>query len=448
VSDAPGERGAGPGSAVLLAVGTELTEGAVLNTHFRFLGSSLASQGYRIRWGVQLPDDGPLFASKLREALDGAELVITTGGLGPTSDDLTRETVAAVAGLELEFHEEIWEELQARWAATGRPIAHTNRKQALIPRGFTVLANPNGTAPGFCGWVGRTLLAALPGPPRELEPMFLEQLNPLLPRVAGAEGEVVATALLVPESQLEEALQRSRRALVGGSLQGAEQLQWGTRFAEDRIVLTLRGGTAEGRERLLASLREELGEPRIRLGDCRPNLLLYELLRSRGETLALAESCTGGLIGKWLTDLPGSSSVFWGGFTVYSNAAKQRLLGVPGRLLRRHGAVSPEAARAMARQLLRKTPAAVGLVVTGIAGPDGGSAEKPVGTVWIAAGARGAGEVCRGFHFAGGRDAIRRRAAVTAMLLAEWLLRGSDNAALEALGSAFQTPATRGGNLT
>jgi nicotinamide-nucleotide amidase len=426
---------------VLLAVGTELTEGVVLNTHFQFLGASLKSRGYRVRWAVEIPDDAALFASTLREALAGAALVIITGGLGPTSDDLTRETVAAVAGVPLAFHEEIWEALQARWAATGRPIADTNRKQALIPQGFTALPNPNGTAPGFCGRVDRTVLAALPGPPRELEPMFLEQLDPLLPRAPGAEGELVATALLVPESQLEQSLQRSRAVLADGPPEAAEATgalpQWGTRFAEDRIVFTLRGGDAAGRERLLRILRQDLGEPRIRLGDCRPNLLLYELLLSRRQTLALAESCTGGLIGKWLTDVPGSSRVFWGGFTVYSNAAKERLLGVPGRLLRRYGAVSAEAARAMARQLLRRTPAAVGLAVTGIAGPDGGSPDKPVGTVWIAANARGAGEVCRGFRLAGGRDSIRRRAAVTAMLLAEWLLRGSDQAALEALGPAF-----------
>jgi len=416
--------------AVLIAVGTELTEGVVLNTHFRFLGANLKSRGYAVRWGVQIPDEAAVFVSTLRQALAGAELVLITGGLGPTSDDLTREVVAEVAGVPLEFQPDIWEGLQARWAATGRAIADTNRKQALIPRGFTVLLNPHGTAPGFCGPVGRALVAALPGPPRELEPMFLERLGPLLPLAAQGEGELAATALLVPESQLEQELQRLRGALPGG-----QGLRWGTRFSEDRIGFCLRGADAAARQGLFLALRQEFGQARIRPGDCAPNALLYEALLARGKTLALAESCTGGLIGKWLTDLPGSSAVFWGGCTVYSNEAKRRLLGVPAGLLRRHGAVSAAAATAMARQLLRRTPSDVGLAVTGIAGPQGGSEDKPVGTVWIAAAARGAGQVCRGFRFGGAREAVRRRAAVAAMIVAECLLQGADEAALASLGA-------------
>jgi len=433
----PAEGGPPAGTAALIAVGTELTEGVVLNTHFRFLGAGLKCRGYRVRWAVQIPDDASLFASTLRQALAEAALVVISGGLGPTSDDLTRDTVAEGSGAPLEFHPEIWEALQARWAATGRKIAETNRKQAFIPKGFTVLPNPNGTAPGFCGRVGRTLLAALPGPPRELEPMFLEGLSALLPTAFGTEEELVATALLVPESQLEQSLQRSERALAGGQAQRASGLRWGTRFAEDRIVFALRGADAASRQRLFDELKREFGEPRIRAGDCRPSQLLSDALRSRGKSLAVAESCTGGLIGKWLTDLPGSSAVFWGGFTVYSDSAKRRILGVPAPVLRRHGAVSAETARAMARQLMRRTGADAGLAVTGIAGPDGGSESKPVGTVWIAAAARGQGVLCRGFRFGGERDTVRRRAAVAAMLLAEWLLRGADAASLEALGQGL-----------
>lgn len=430
-----GPAGTAGRAAVLLAVGTELTEGVILNTHFRFLGAALTSRGFLVRWAVQIPDEADLFARTLRQALADAELVLISGGLGPTSDDLTREVAAEVCGAPLEFHPDIWEALRARWA--GQPIAETNRKQAYIPRGFTVLPNPHGTAPGFCGQVGRALLAALPGPPRELEPMFLERLGPLLPLPAAQEGELSATALLVPESQLEQALQRCQQEPGGASPAGQSGavVRWGTRFAEDRIAFSLRGGDAAARQQLFQALQREFGTMRVRLGDCAPNSLLHEALRARGKTLALAESCTGGLVGKWLTDLPGASDVFWGGLTVYSNAAKRRLLGVSGRLLLRRGAVSAEAAEAMARQLLRRSPADVGLAVTGIAGPAGGSAEKPVGTVWIAASARGGGRLCRSFRFGGARDAVRRRAAVAAMLLAEGLLVGADPAALDALGS-------------
>ncbi len=411
------ERRAG---SIILSVGTELMEGFVQNTHLRFLGAELKRLGLPVVRGVEIPDSLPLFTGELRRAVEEGSLVIVTGGLGPTSDDLTRAAVAEVAGVPLDFHESIWEALQARFAGRhtpgaaaggGRKLAEPNRQQALIPRGFRVLDNARGTAPGFFGRIGAAAVACLPGPPRELEPMFREQVAPLLAELFSIPpaGELEGTALMVPESELEEALRAAAAAGVA----------WGTRFCDDRIAFVLRGGTEADREAVFARLQERLLPLRIRRGDVTPARLLSDALRARGERIALAESCTGGLVGKMLTDLAGSSEVFWGGVVAYSNAAKERLLGVAPALLAAHGAVSREAARAMAEGLLRRAGVQAALAVTGVAGPAGGTPQKPVGTVWIAARHREGSAVERHLRLFGDRDGIRRRAAVAALLLAE-----------------------------
>ncbi|MBN1836994.1 MAG: nicotinamide-nucleotide amidohydrolase family protein [Spirochaetales bacterium] len=418
-------------TAVLLSVGTELSDGVILNTHFRFLGATLKGMGLEVLKGVQVPDETEIFREELRRAVDGADLVLVTGGLGPTSDDLTREIVAEVAGARLEFHESLWESLVARYArGGGRAVPPANRKQAYIPAGFEVLPNSRGTAAGFCGRVGGALVAALPGPPAELEPMFLEELLPRLsPRVpAGGGGELVANVLLTSESVLEQSLQELRRKGEGG-----QEVLWGTRVTEDRIVLTLRGGSREQREGVLGALRGELGELLVRSGDERPVERLFRLLDSRGLTASFAESCTGGLLSKLLTDLPGSSRVFWGGVVAYDNAAKTRLLGVQPSLLEGSGAVSREAAEAMCSGLLQVSGTDLAAAVTGVAGPEGGSALKPVGSVWIAARMSSGAGRCLGFRFRGGRDMVRRRSAVAAFLLAECVLSGGDPSVLEEL---------------
>jgi nicotinamide-nucleotide amidase len=397
-------------TAVIISAGTELTEGIIQDAHARFLASELTSMGFAVKRGVQLPDKADIFRDELTRAARDACLVIVTGGLGPTTDDLTRETIAEVAGAPLEFHSDVWDALVARFP--GRTISDTNRKQALAPKGFTLLANANGTAPGFHGTAGDALVVALPGPPSELRPMFANGVVPLLRARFGAPAEdetLWGTALMVPESNLEEALRSKRR----------EGILWGTRVDEDRISFSLRGGAAADREALFADLSVALGSVRIRRGETRPAILLTEALLAAKATLVTAESCTGGLIGKYLTDLPGSSLVYWGGHVAYSNEAKERLLGVDAQLLQGNGAVSEQAALAMAAGALSVSRASVSIAVTGIAGPDGGTAEKPVGTVWIAVGREGRDPVARLFTFNGSRDMIRRRSAVAAMLFAE-----------------------------
>jgi nicotinamide-nucleotide amidase len=404
-------------TAVIVSAGTELTEGIIQDTHVRFLASELTSLGFVVLRGIQLPDKAVIFREELARATRDSCLVIVTGGLGPTTDDLSREIIAEAAGEPLEFHPEAWQAIEERFK--GRKLSETNRKQALAPRGFTLLPNPNGTAPGFHGNVGEALVIALPGPPSELRPMFSNGVLPLLAQRFGgpAEGEILwATALMVPESNLEEGLRACQRAGI----------TWGTRVDEDRIAFSLRGGSAEDRVGLFEELAKLLDPWRIRRGETRPAQLLTDALLGAQATCAAAESCTGGLIGKYLTDLPGSSRVFWGGVIAYSNTAKQKLLGVEEGVLAKHGAVSRETAAAMAEGVLSRSEADVGIAVTGVAGPEGGTREKPVGTVWIGVALRGKDAQTRLFTFGGSRDMIRRRTAVAAMLFAEARVLGRE----------------------
>ena len=404
-------------TAVIISAGTELTEGIIQDSHVRFLSSELTSLGFVVRRGVQLPDDAALYRAELARACHDACLVLLTGGLGPTTDDLTREIVAEAAGVPLDFHPEAWKALQERFK--GRKVSDTTRKQATAPRGFGLLPNPHGTAPGFQGAVGEALVVALPGPPSELRPMFAQSVLPLIRERWGGPGPgdiLWGTALMVPESNLEEALRKCARHGV----------TWGTRVDEDRIAFSLRGGSVEDRDAILKDLMELLHPVRVRKGEMKPAELLTDALLSKHATLVTAESCTGGLIGKYMTDLPGSSRVFWGGHVSYSNAAKTRLLGVEEGILREHGAVSEETACAMARGALADSNADAAIAVTGIAGPDGGTAEKPVGTVWIAVALRGQSCQARHFSFSGTRDMVRRRSAVASMLFAECQLLGRE----------------------
>jgi nicotinamide-nucleotide amidase len=398
-----------PRRAVVLSVGTELTEGIIQDSHVRFLAAELYALGFTVQRGMQLPDDAAAFRAELARAADEAELVIVTGGLGPTTDDLTREVTAGLAGVPLEFHQEAWDRICTRFA--GRAVPESNRKQAMSPEGFELLPNANGTAPGFHGRIGRALVVALPGPPGELRPMFTNLVVPLLRSgfALGDASQVLrGTVFMTPESALEEALRKCRREGVG----------WGTRVEEDRIAFSLRGGPAADREAFFRSLVSALGPVRVCREEIRPAQLLIDALASSGLVLVTAESCTGGLIGRYLTDVPGCSRWYWGGVVSYADAAKERLLGVPGLVLAQYGAVSAETVSAMACGALVVSGAGLSLAVSGIAGPDGGTADKPVGTVWIATARAEAPPAAFACRFSGGRDAVRRKAAVAGLLAA------------------------------
>lgn len=395
--------------AAILCVGDELTEGRTLDRHGKFLSQMLSELGARVDRISLVPDELDSYRREFVDLIPRVGTLIITGGLGPTSDDLTREAVAEAAQVTLSFHEEIWQWLQDRFR--GRKISETNRKQALIPAGFEIIPNEVGTAPGFVGEIDGCTVVALPGPPRELQAMVDGHLRSRLEaRFGVAAGAVTwATTFMVPESELEEALQRHAGAGLG----------WGTNTEGYRILLRLRGGDAAARTAFFERLRAELGRERIVAGRAEIGEVVLRDLAHAGAQLVCAESCTGGLVAKLVTDIPGSSEGMWGGFVAYSNAAKVGVLGVSEHTLAEHGAVSEQTAGEMAVGAVRRTDggARVGVAITGIAGPGGGSAEKPVGTVWLAVAIGERIVRTRHVFLPRDRDRVRRWSAVSALLL-------------------------------
>jgi nicotinamide-nucleotide amidase len=381
-------------SAEILCIGTELLLGNITNGNARWLAEQLASLGIAHHRQAVVGDNRERLIAELRAAAGRCRVLITTGGLGPTPDDLTTEAIAAAFGAELEERPEIWAEIQARISARGRPVAASNRRQALLPRGAAVLPNPTGTAPGII-WTpdpvalpfpvqpGFTLLT-FPGVPSEMRAMWQATAEPWL-RASGLAEGVFASRMLrfwgVAESSLAE---RMADLLEASNPTVAPYAGAG----EVKLRITARAQAVAEAEALLAPVEAEI---RARAGsscfgaddDSLAGVVLQQL-RERHQTLAVAESCTGGGLGAALAAVPGASDVFLGGVIAYANAVKQGLLGVSVETLAAHGAVSDPVAQAMAEGARRVTGADWALAVTGIAGPGGGSAEKPVGLVHLA----------------------------------------------------------------
>ena len=382
------------GSAEILCVGTELLLGNITNGNARWIAEQLAALGIAHHRQAVVGDNRERLIAELRAAAGRCRVLITTGGLGPTPDDLTTEAIAAAFGAELEERPEIWQAIQARISARGRPVAASNRRQAFLPRGAAVLPNPTGTAPGII-WTpdpaalpfpvqpGFTVLT-FPGVPSEMRAMWEATAAPWLRSAGLAEG-VFASRMLrfwgVAESSLAE---RMADLLDGSNPTVAPYAGAG----EVKLRITARGATAVEAAALLAPVEAEIraraGSSCFGADDDSLAAVVLQRLRDRRQTLAVAESCTGGGLGASLAAVPGASDVFLGGVIAYANAVKQGLLGVPAETLAAHGAVSDPVAQTMAEGARRATGADWALAVTGIAGPGGGSAEKPVGLVHIA----------------------------------------------------------------
>jgi len=379
----------------VLNTGSELLLGTTLNTHGAWIGRALQPLGLRVARQTTVPD-GPAIAGALAEAAARADVVVVTGGLGPTSDDVTREACAEVLGVGLAEDAGALRTLEEFFRSRGREMAPENRKQAMVPQGGVVLENPNGTAPGVFvpEEVGGAAVFLLPGPPHEMEPMFRAEVLPRLRERAGAAAEASRMTELkfvgVGESDFQHRVDAELAAVPG--------LEFGYCARPGEVDLRLIGDDAARAAGRSIAGREF---PRQLVGDDGSSLeaAVVRVLRGRGWTLALAESCTGGLIASRVTDVPGASAVFAHGFVTYANEAKVSVLGVPEELLAARGAVSEPVARAMAEGALRAGGADVAVAVTGIAGPDGGSAEKPVGTVFLALARKDAPtEVRKRFH--------------------------------------------------
>jgi nicotinamide-nucleotide amidase len=366
----------------VLNTGSELLLGSVLNTHLQFLAQALFPLGLRIERQVTVPD-GAVIQEAVAETFGRADVLLITGGLGPTTDDITREAVAELLGLELIHDETVMAAIEQRFARRNLTLSARNRRQAQRPEGATVLHNPNGTAPGLylparAHGAGTTPhLFLLPGPPRELKPMVTDQVLPLLkellPPGPVAEMRMVRVAGL-GESGVEE--------LVGEQLLALGlELGYCARPGEVDVRTIGSPEVLAVAERIII---EKLGA-HIVSHDQRPmEKVLVDLLTERGETLACAESCTGGFLAHRITNVAGASAVFLGGYVTYANAVKVSALGVDPALIEAHGAVSEAVARSMAEGARLKAGADYAIATTGIAGPGGGSEEKPVGTVYIA----------------------------------------------------------------
>lgn len=419
--------------------------GRVLNTHQQWICRRMADAGMPITRQVAIPDTSHAIREAVAEGLTRAVLVIVTGGLGPTSDDLTRDEVAGLLGLSLREDTLTRQNIETFFASRGRKMPPRVLIQAQVPEGAVVLHNRNGTAPGLLiparpgsfGPETRWLLM-LPGPPRELRPMFDQQALPLLrerfPISGGFECLTLRTCG-IGESWVEEQLE----PLLPPFLEKGLQIGYCARTGEVDVRLVAAGPSAmEIVAQAESAVRDRLGTFIYGINDDSLEAVVIRLATESNARLALAESCTGGYVANRLTNVPGASKVVWGGWITYDNAAKQSQIGVASEILQEHGAVSEPCARAMADGALAAANATHALALTGIAGPSGGTPEKPVGTVFVALAARGVETQVRRFHNPFDRETFKYVASQQAL---EMLRRSLVNLPLPA---GVRTPAKSG----
>lgn len=405
--------------AALVCVGSELLAGQV-NTHQAWLSVRLRRAGFDMVGESSVPDEIPRIAAAFKRSLASADVVIVSGGLGPTFDDVSREAAAKALSLGLSFKPALWAEILKRFARYKMKVPEENKRQAMVIAGAEVLPNPNGSAPGQRLRVkGGKTLVLLPGPPAEMYPMFDKSVLPRLIRdhARGIHPAAFSVRLSgVSESAADEKLDCVR-----------------ARWPKARFTILASGGEVSfhavsfeasaararaARSRLRREILAAVGTHAHGEGETSLEAALGARLKKRGLTLSVAESCTGGLLGGRITAVPGSSAWFNGGVIAYENAAKIRVLGVPANTISRRGAVSPECAAAMAGRVRRVLHSDVGISITGVAGPGGGTKEKPVGLVFVAVSGPGRAASALRLEINGPREAVRSRAVTAALRLA------------------------------
>jgi nicotinamide-nucleotide amidase len=400
--------------AEIIAVGSELLTPDRVDTNSLFLTEELNKLGIEVVRKSVVGDNRDTLSAAFKEALERVELVIASGGLGPTEDDLTRETVAELLGRKLQLNHAILQSIEGRFRQLGREMPPVNVRQAMVPEGAEALENPRGSAPGL--WIedsGR-MIALLPGPPRELKPMFREQILPRLER-RGSRIRMFHRELRVAgmgESALEQRIKPiyTRYADVNTTILAAPgEIQIHLRLWTDDAALAQKTLDEISRSFELALTDRIFSQDGSSLEEVVANILTMN-----NATISAAESCTGGLLAQRLTSIAGSSSYFLGGVVCYSNELKTALADVPPEIIKSKGAVSSEVAMALAEGIRRRVGSTLGVGITGIAGPGGGSEEKPVGTVHVAI-AHAGGVKERGVRFPGDREAIRWHAAQLAL---------------------------------
>jgi len=409
--------------AEIVSTGTEILLGQTLNTNAHYLTGKLSGLGIEVDYHTTVGDNPQRLEEVLRQALKRSELVIVTGGTGTTADDLTKRIAAKIMGVELVLDEESLGRIERFFAARNKVLTDDDRQLACVPKGAKTLPNRQGTAPGIIAKIQYKYLVILPGPPKEMEPMFEAEVWPWLKTMVDDCRERMHVRVLKVFGLHEKELEQRLGSLMQTTNPAITLL---SKHTEMHVRLIARSAESGEAERMLEELEKDI---RRRLGslvygkneDTLVNVVM-SMLKMRGLTLSTAESCTGGLLGGTLTQIPGSSAVFWGGIIGYDNSVKARVLGVDSHLIEKVGAVSPEVAEAMAKGVRQLIGTDLGIGITGIAGPGGGSNEKPVGLVYIALAAADRVQVKK-FQFVGERETVRQLAVQHALnMIREHLL--------------------------
>jgi nicotinamide-nucleotide amidase len=390
-------------TVIVINTGTELLLGDVINTHLSFIAREIFPLGLRIDGQVTVPD-GDAIRTALTESFKQADIVFVTGGLGPTTDDITREVTAELLGLKMHHDASVMNAIATRAANRGFRLTDRTARQAEVPEGARVLPNPNGSAPGLylaAANSGSPHLFLLPGPPRELQPMFHSSVLPILRELVPQRSAVHRRTYRIAgmgESLVEEA--------IGERLLEIPGIELGYCARPGEVDLRIIG-EKPALDRAEAIINAGLGAAIFSSDDRSLEETVVKLLRERKQTLAVAESCTGGFLAHRITNVPGSSAVFLAGYVTYGNVAKAEMLGIDPRLVSEHGAVSEEVARALAEGVRQEANATFGLATTGMAAPYDGPSEKPVGTVFVALAAEGAATTVRKFRFPDDRPTFK-----------------------------------------
>ncbi|MCG8498826.1 MAG: competence/damage-inducible protein A [Firmicutes bacterium] len=400
-------------NAEIIAVGTELLLGQIVNTNAQFLSLQLSQLGIDVYFQTVVGDNHNRLKDTFQHALNRSDIVIFTGGLGPTKDDLTKETIAEILALPLELHEESLQRIKGFFKSIHRQMSHNNEKQAYLPKGCTVLQNDYGTAPGCLIEKDGKIVVMLPGPPREMKPMFN---NYVFPIIRSETSDIIYSKVLrifgIGESSLEEELAdiietQSNPTIAPYAKEGEVTLRITAKCENEE----------EAQERIQQveqKIRQRLGITVYGEGEESLEEVVSNLLIQKGVTIAAAESCTGGLLAEKLSRTPGISSCFNRGMITYSNESKVELLGVSQETLNQYGAVSEQTALEMAKGVRERSKVDVGISITGIAGPGGGSTEKPVGLVYVAM-ATEHKCWCQTLRLAGNRERIRNMTSMRAL---------------------------------
>jgi nicotinamide-nucleotide amidase len=407
-------------TAAILSTGTELTRGELVNTNSQWLCEQLTLLGFTVVECITVGDDQAHIINALRRLAKQTRVVICTGGLGPTTDDLAREAAAEAIGVDLVRDEASLEAIKARFRTFQRSMPESNAKQALFPRGATIIANAVGTAPGFALTIDTSRCFFLPGVPLEMKHMFEFEVAPQIKKLAKkTTHQVHLQTFGLTESMVADLLADLDVDAYLPDQTSSVTIGYRAHFPVIEVKVLARASDENKAQRLADTVADEI---RRRLGSAvfggkNDTFAEYlsRVLRQNKLTLAVAESCTGGLIGKLITDVPGSSDYLLLDAVTYSNRAKSTLLGVDDRLIAQHGAVSEEVARAMAEGALRVAGSDIAVAVTGIAGPGGGTPEKPVGTICFGLAKKGAATESRSMTMPGNRDLVRTRSAYVAM---------------------------------